>query len=459
LSKLSANILHHAILDLKLLFFVLITLSIISSILIYLLTSSFNLELQFLFSNWIIDISAGLALVSSFIVILRERIRKSESKKYVSLFIGILFWFSAEIIYTYYQTVLRIDIPYPSYADILWLLGYIFVGYHLYSAVFYWNKNKKFSENSIFIITIFIALLIHLLVQTSIITYSSDIYLIIVDIFYHILDGVILIPAIILLWNLRSQQTIFIHRTLISLFIILNTFANVGYIFSFNLGQNIAIEYAWIWDIIYNFSYILLAGSLFWYNKILQILNKKIDQNIITNKKQFQYLLENQDKIKIIKNNDNNTFIYNDEKTIKDTVNTLIGNAKNEISLLISLQSKYNHDEDLNLLLTGSNISNNNLKIRILFDNSYNLKLLFSIDDTIDLLNIQYRKIVKPLNSDDIIALIIDHQQLIIINLKQYMDNKHLLILSTNNSNTLQFCDLFENLWILSEIKEQSLKI
>jgi hypothetical protein len=124
-------------------------------------------------------------------------------------------------------------------------------------------------------------------------------------------------------------------------------------------------------------------------------------------------LLENQDKIKIIKNIDNNTFIYNDKKTIKDTINTLISNSKNEISLLIYLQSKYNHDEDLNLLLTDSNISNNNLKIRILFDNSYNLKLLFPKDDNIDLLNIQYRKIVKPLNSDDIIGFIIDRQQLI----------------------------------------------
>jgi len=58
---------------------------------VYLLTSStFNFELQFVFSNWIIDISAGLALVSSVMLILRERIRKSEAKKYVSLFIGIL---------------------------------------------------------------------------------------------------------------------------------------------------------------------------------------------------------------------------------------------------------------------------------------------------------------------------------------------------------------------------------
>ena len=187
MSKLFSDILNQAFTDLKLLIIILIIFSIISSITIFLLTSStFNLKLQFIFSNWIIDISAGLALIASFILILRERIRKSEAKKYVTLFVGILLWFSAEIVYTYYQTILRIDIPYPSYADILWFLGYIFVGYHLYSAVYYWSKNKKFSENSVFIITIFTALLIHLLVQSSIITYSNDMYFLLVDRLYHI---------------------------------------------------------------------------------------------------------------------------------------------------------------------------------------------------------------------------------------------------------------------------------
>jgi hypothetical protein len=415
-----------------------------------------------MFSNWVVDISAGLALVSSFIIILRENIRKSEGKKYVSLFIGILLWFSAEIVYTYYQTVLRIDMPYPSYADILWLLGYIFVGYHLYSAFYFWNKNKKFSENSVFIITIFTALLIHLLVQSSIITYSTDIYIILVNILYHIADGVILIPALVLLWNLRSQQFLFIHRTLISLFVILNTFADAGYIFSFNLGQNIAIEYAWIWDIIYNLSNILLVGALFWYDKILHILNKKIEHGIIANKKQYQYLTEKQeDKSKIIENNNNNSYFYIDKEKIKDAINTWIGKAKTEISLLIYIQNKYNHDliKDLNLLLTDFNIIiNNNPKIRILFDNSFNLKLLLSPNST-NMLNIHYRKICKPL-SYDMIVLIIDYQHLIFIDFNQHVDpNRLLASYSTNNndnnnSSNLQFYSLFENLWTLSELKE-----
>ena len=442
MSKVS-NIIQCAIIDLKILLIILIILSIISSILIYVLTSStFSLELQFVFSNWIIDISAGLALVSAFIVILRERIRKNEGKKYVSFFIGILLWFSAEIVYTYYQTVLKIDLPYPSYADILWLLGYIFVGYHLYSAFYFWNKNKKFSESSVFIITIFTTLLIHLLVQSSIITYSTNIYLILVDILYHIADGAILIPALVLLWNLRSKQTLFIHRTLISLSIILNTFANVGYIFSFNLGQNIAIEYAWVWDVVYNFSYILLAGALFWYDKILQILNKKIEQSIIANKKQVSYLIEKQDKFKTENNNNNNnnSCLYIDKEKIKDTINAWIDKSKTEILLLIYVQNKYNYGliKNLNLLLTESNTNNYiNSKIRILFDNSFNLKLLLSTDST-NLLNIEYRKIVKPLRSD-MIAFIIDNQHLIIINLKQNMDLAPLL--ATYSTNIIIFFD------------------
>jgi hypothetical protein len=453
------DIIQYAIIDLKILLIILITLSIISSILIYLLTSSaFSAQLKFIFGNWVIDISAGFALLSLVILILRERIRKSEGKKYVSLFICILLWFSAEIVYTYYQTVLRIDLPYPSYADIFWLLGYIFIGYHLYSAFYFWNKNKKFSENSVFIITIFTALLIHLLVQSSIITYSTDIYLILVDILYHIADGAILIPALVLLWNLRSQLMLFIHRTLISLFVILNTFADAGYIFSFNLGQNIAIEYAWIWDIVYNLSYILLAGALSWYDKILQILNKKIEQSIIANKKKCQYFTEKHEdnKSKIIENDNNSNNLYIDKEKIKDAINTWISKAKTEISLLIYIQNKCNHDliKDLNLLLT--NLDNYNLKIRILFDNSFNLKLLLPTNNT-DMLNIHYRKIVKPL-SYDMIVLIIDCQHLIFIDLKQSMDlNRILASYSTNNNNNssnLQFYSLFENLWNLSELKE-----
>ena len=421
MSKLS-DIVQFSINDIKLLLLALIISSIISSILVYLLTSTYNHELRFMFSNWVIDISAGLAFIFSLLLIIRERKRKSEGKIYVSLFIAILLWFSAEIVYTYYQSISRIDVPYPSYADSLWLLGYIFMAYHLYSSFNYWNKKKKFSESSVFIITIFSALLILFLVQSSAITYSNDINLILIAILYHIADAIILIPALVLLWNLRHEKLLYFHRALISLFVILNTFANVGYIFTFNSGINIIIEYAWIWDLVYNLSYILLAGALFWYDKLIQILNKKIDQSIILNTKQFQFLLEKQNKSKIIRNN---SYSYIDKENIKDTINTLITNAKNEISLLTFIHKKHSHNliMNLNSLLTDSNISNT-LKIRILFNNIFNLKLLLSTNPAN--LNIQYIKIGKIFRSDMII-FIIDNQHLLFIDLKQDIDPNNFL--------------------------------
>ncbi len=441
--------------DIKLLLLALIIFSIISSILVYLLTSTYNHELRFMFSNWVIDISAGLAFIFSLILIIRERKRKSEGKIYVSLFIAILLWFSAEIVYTYYQSISRIDVPYPSYADSLWLLGYIFMAYHLYSSFYYWNKKNKFSESSVFIITIFSALLILFLVQSTAITYSNDINLILIAILYHIADTIILIPALVLLWNLRHEKLLYIHRALISLFVIFNTFADVGYIFTFNSGINIIIEHAWIWDLFYNLSYILLAGALFWYDRLIQILNKKIDQSNIVNKKRFQFLWEKQDKAEI---KENNSYSYIDKENIKDTLNALITNAKNEISSLIFIQKKYNHNliANLNLLLTDSKIINN-LKIRILFDNIFNLKLLLSRKPAT--LDIQYVKIDKKLRSDMII-FIIDHQHLLFIDLKKDMSPNNLLTTYTSNSNIiLQFSSLFENLLNLSELREQSAKI
>ena len=152
--------------------------------------------------------------------------------------------------------------------------------------------------------------------------------------------------------------------------------------------------------------------------------------------------------------------MYIDKEKIKDTINTLIDKAKTEISLLIYLQNKYNYDliKNLNLLLTNSNTNiNNYLKIQILFDNSINLKLLLSTNST-DLLNIEYRRIVKPLRSD-MIVFIIDKQHLIFIDLKQHMDfNQFVATYSTNNNIISQFYNLFDNLWCLSELMEQHSK-
>jgi hypothetical protein len=49
------------------------------------------------------------------------------------------------------------------------------------------------------------------LIQSTAITYSNDINLVLVAILYHIADGIILIPALILLWNLPREKLLQVH--------------------------------------------------------------------------------------------------------------------------------------------------------------------------------------------------------------------------------------------------------
>ena len=130
-------------------------------------------------------------------------------------------------------------------------------------------------------------------------------------------------------------------------------------------------------------------------------------------------------------------------------------NAKTEISLLIFIKKEYNHNLliNLNSLLTDSKISNN-LKIRILFDNIFNLKLFLSRNPPN--LDIEYVKSAKILRTD-IIFYIIDHQHLLFIDLNQDIGSNSLFATySTINETIIQFSNFFEDLLNLSELREQN---
>jgi hypothetical protein len=148
-----------------------------------------------------------------------------------------------------------------------------------------------------------------------------------------------------------------------------------------------------------------------------------------------------------------------DKENIKDSINTFILNAKTEISLLIYIQNKYNHDfikKNLNPLLTNFNVINN-IKIQILFDNKFNFKLLLPKEPPDS--DIRYVKIDKTLDSD-MIVFIIDRQHMIFIHLKQDINvNSFLATYSTNSNIIHHFSFFFANLISLSELREQSTKI
>ena len=62
----------------------------------------------------------------------------SESERsdgFMPFFIGTLLWLAAEFTFAYYREGLGVEVPYPSFADLFWLLGYGFFLFHNYSVI------------------------------------------------------------------------------------------------------------------------------------------------------------------------------------------------------------------------------------------------------------------------------------------------------------------------------------
>jgi hypothetical protein len=86
-----------------------------------------------------------------------------------------------------------------------------------------------------------------------------------VSVSYPILDGLLLVPAIVLLWSIRKGEISQTHWVMISIFIILNTVGDLGFGYSVYIGT--LARQLWIWDILYTAGYITLIAGLLWKNK------------------------------------------------------------------------------------------------------------------------------------------------------------------------------------------------
>lgn len=75
---------------------------------------------------------------SIFAALLSIQIWRSTSRREVSrtiwayFAIGIILWMLAESIWAFYTLFLKIDVPYPSLADLFWVVGYVVLGMSLY---------------------------------------------------------------------------------------------------------------------------------------------------------------------------------------------------------------------------------------------------------------------------------------------------------------------------------------
>ena len=248
------------------------------------------------YTNATADITAGVALFSAVFLIYKQvkqrwKLKQSSystpsssllstNRAFLFLSIAIALWFTAEILWTYYQLGLGIEVPFPSLADFFWLLGYAFLILHLYKilGILKNNNTNSTTVKSLIIISAILGVIFgytlalaygFLDLRSFIIFQNTEALGNIVLLAYPILDAIIIVPAISILWSLRKGERQFTHWILISSFIILSTVGDIGFGYSNALGAETANKEEWIWDTFFNAGYLSLAAALLWYSKFL----------------------------------------------------------------------------------------------------------------------------------------------------------------------------------------------
>jgi hypothetical protein len=224
------------------------------------------------FTNWTIDTAALAALSLCIFTVItgyNRRVDRLLLKAYIVFTLGLAVWVVAEFTWTYYQLVKEITTPFPSSADAFWLSGYGFLAYFMFRV---YNLLAKGSERFIVILVsiasaIILGYVLYLTFGIADLLSAQEGSLgWIISIAYPILDGILLVPAVLILWSLRGKNLTSTNWSLLALSIVIVTVADIGFGYSAVIDK--AGKEEWIWDLFYNSSYLVMAAAFFLQSRI-----------------------------------------------------------------------------------------------------------------------------------------------------------------------------------------------
>jgi len=170
-------------------------ISLIVTGLAFLIAGSFGKETAIVFGNWIFVLSAAPVILSA-IFIKRKGIQGVHGKSWVFFLIFAVLWFIADQVFTYNELYLR-EKPFPSSADIFYLLGYPF---YFVFVLIYLKPFKNAITKKLIVSASLIA--ISVLISNLYMTFQNNSpdetqTAIIIGLIYPIADAIVLVPTII----------------------------------------------------------------------------------------------------------------------------------------------------------------------------------------------------------------------------------------------------------------------
>src|SRR5688572_14776659 len=131
-------------------------------------------ENKIIYANWVLLINSSTAAIISFYIVYKEKKFRSDKTNFL-LTVGLLLWFAANVVWSYYEVVL--DVVAPSLADIFLLSAYGFLIYRL--VIVYKNLKEKVKKKTLVIlgtvIIVFLAYMFSLTLDLSNLSTSKGI--------------------------------------------------------------------------------------------------------------------------------------------------------------------------------------------------------------------------------------------------------------------------------------------
>jgi len=236
------------------------------------------------YSNWVISANAAIAASLGLFAAYRHRFHGPHAKAHVALSIGLSLWLCAEVTWAIYEIVLEIIPPIPSIADYLWLSAYGFLAYYLFSTYREFKKKLKFSKKtlsiSIIVSAIFAGYVIYLTTSISVLSSQRDIAMFIVTISYPTLDAILMVPAIVILLDIRNEPLWFIPWICESLGLLLIALSDIWFAL---VVLTSLTEQFWLSSLFFAAHFLVMAAGLVWYIKFIILPSSQTEETTIRN--------------------------------------------------------------------------------------------------------------------------------------------------------------------------------
>lgn len=253
-------------------------------------------------ATWLLTVCSASVVMISAMILYRQRFKGFYGRTYGAMAVGLMLWFTAEIILGGGSNTLQgfgalawqvstgqqLSTLSAISAEVIWLTGYGFFAYFLFKLMTHFSRSIK--PRVLIMVGVATAFAALILTQSISYYFNSDLQgasitggvnsgaaiSLFFKILHPILDMLLIIPALVTMSALKDGKLTSTPWLLLSSAVLLLAIQDIGNIY-FSILYDISNH--WVWKMFGIAAYLCISTSLFWYNKFF-IFDAKIAKKI-----------------------------------------------------------------------------------------------------------------------------------------------------------------------------------